>query len=85
MRYLYQKSQCRERFDILISLTNIRSDPLHDALRMFLVDGMSESTAMLVTDITKSNFSRGLATLNSVAQRIERVKEIDARGRKNAK
>lgn len=77
MNYLSQGLETEERFQLLLSLTKIRSDSQVNALRMYLVDGLSFSLSVSLNEITEPNFQRAMNRLEKVAGTIEKIKEID--------
>lgn len=78
MWYISKGSQSEARFDLLISLTGLRSESMRGALRDYLVRGIGSDNACELNSITnKANFDRDLAKLNAVAEIIEKIKEID--------
>ncbi|MDX1473342.1 MAG: PapB/FocB family fimbrial expression transcriptional regulator [Reinekea sp.] len=76
MKYLIQGGESAARFDLLISLTKLGENAV-SALRDHLVVGLDDSTAASLNGLNKSNFSRALATLNTAAETVEKIKEID--------
>ena len=70
---LLQGNECDERFEIILSLTSIRSKPMIKALHDYYVMGRVEE--MIVVDA--GNFNRAKYTMNVVAGKIERIKELD--------
>ena len=77
MKYLFQGNMNLERFNILISLTSIKSEDKINALKAHLVDGRSEVGSYTLNGVDGSNFREALNTLNSVAEKVEKIKEID--------
>ena len=77
MKYLSQGGESRARFDLLLSLTKISSEPLQDALSDYLVKGFGDCAAAAMNGVQLSNFNRALVTLNQVAATVERIKELD--------
>ena len=76
--YVYQGSESPERFDLLVSLTGLRSPSQIGALRDHLVKGVPLDTAMVLNGVTnKSNLERDLDKINDVATTVEKIKEID--------
>ena len=76
--YVYQGSESPERFDLLVSLTGLRSPSQIGALRDHLVKGVPLDGAMVMNEVTnKSNLERDLIKINDVATTIEKIKEID--------
>jgi hypothetical protein len=77
MNYLLAGSEPAARVELLLSLTRINSEDVKAALRDHLVKGVSDSNAIAIHGITKSNFSRALKRLNEVAAIVEQIKDID--------
>lgn len=77
MNYLSQGLETKERFQLLLSLTKIRSDNQVNALKYYLVDGLSFSLSASLNGITEPNFQRAINRLEEVASTIEKIKEID--------
>ena len=76
--YVYQGSESPERFDLLVSLTGLRSPSQIGALRDHLVKGVQLDAAMVMNDVTnKSNLERDLDKINDVAIIVEKIKELD--------
>ena len=76
--YVYQGSESPERFDLLVSLTGLRSQGQIGALRDHLVKGVPLDGAMVLNGVTnKSNLERDLDKINDIATIIEKIKEID--------
>jgi hypothetical protein len=77
MKYLAQGQESETRFNLILSATKISSEAVKGALHDHLVLGFSDSNAAQMNHIALSNFNRGLATLNAMAEIIEKVKEHD--------
>ena len=76
--YVYQGSESPERFDLLVSLTGLRSPSQIGALRDHLVNGVPLDAAMVMNEVTnKSNLERDLIKINDIATTVEKIKEID--------
>ena len=76
--YVYQGSESPERFDLLVSLTGLRSPSQIGALRDHLVKGVPLDGAMVLNGVTnKSNLERDLDKINDIATTVEKIKEID--------
>ena len=76
--YVYQGSESPERFELLVSLTGLRSPSQIGALRDHLVKGVPIEAAMVMNEITnKSNLERDLIKINDIATTVEKIKEID--------
>ena len=84
--YVYQGSESPERFELLVSLTGLRSPSQIGALRDHLVKGVPLDGAMVLNGVTnKSNLERDLDKINDVATTVEKIKEIDWEKFKNGK
>ena len=76
--YVYQGSESPERFELLVSLTGLRSPSQIGALLDHLVKGVPLDAAMALYGVTsKSNLERDLDKINDVATTVEKIKEID--------
>ena len=76
--YVYQGSESPERFELLVSLTGLRSQSQIGALREHLVKGVQLDAAMVMNEVTnKSNLERDLIKINDIATTVEKIKEID--------
>ena len=76
--YVYQGSESPERFDLLVSLTGLRSPSQIGAMRDYLVKGVPLDAAMVLNGVTnKSNLERDLDKINDIATTVEKIKEID--------
>ena len=84
--YVYQGSESPERFDLLVSLTGLRSPSQIGALRDYLVKGVPLDAAMVLNGVTnKSNLERDLDKVNDIATTVEKIKLIDWEKFKNGK
>ena len=71
MRFLTSGYVNQQRFDILISLTNIKEDSAtYSALKDHFVRGMNLNTAAEIEGLRVSNLMRSVAKLNEVAGKI---------------
>ena len=76
--YVFQGSECPERFDLLIGQTGLRSETQIAALRSHLVKGMSLEDAVEFHEIkSKSNLERDLDKVNQVAEFVVAIEELD--------
>ena len=76
--YVYRGSESPERFELLVSLTGLRSPSQIGALRDHLVKGVPLDGAMVLNGVTnKSNLERDLDKINDIATTVEKIKEID--------
>ena len=65
-RILESGSLNKKSFDLLLSLTSIRSEPLIKALKAYYVDGLTKSEAYTKFGVDKTIFSRKLPLIQSV-------------------
>jgi len=77
MRRLLQGGESAERFELLLSLTNIRSERIADALRDHLVAGMTVQAAAQIAGEPQPNVKRALVVLEQVADTVEKIKDLD--------
>ena len=76
--YVYQGSESPERFELLVSLTGLRSPSQIGALRDHLVKGVPLDATMVLYGVTnKSNLERDLIKINDIATTVEKIKLID--------
>lgn len=66
-----------ERFNLILSLTSIRSESQKEALFDYFVKGFCFSTCAAVAGITESNFQRAIDNVQSKDLIVEQIKEID--------
>lgn len=77
MNYLFRGEMNQERFNLLVSLTSIKSEDRINALKAFLCEAKSDESACLIYDVDPSNFRQSLKRLEKVAATVEQIKEID--------
>jgi hypothetical protein len=77
MNVLLKGGQSLKRLELLLQLTLIKSDNMKDALKSYLVDGLTESATASLHGVDRNNFVRALAKLNEKAQIVELIKEVD--------
>jgi hypothetical protein len=77
MNVLLQGGQSIKRLELLLQLTLIKSENMKDALKSYLVDGMTESAVAALHSVDRNNFIRTLSKLNEKAAIVESIKEID--------
>lgn len=76
--YVHSGMESPQRFELLVSLTGLRSENQICALRDHLVKGVPLEAVMVLYGITnKSNLERDLDKINDVATTVEKIKEID--------
>ncbi|MGB0858384.1 MAG: PapB/FocB family fimbrial expression transcriptional regulator [Pseudoalteromonas spongiae] len=77
MNYLFKGSQTQQRLDLLLSFCKIKSDDIKSALSDYLVRGIDKKSAAVLNGVPAPNFSRALSQLNSKAEVVEQIKELD--------
>lgn len=77
MRYLVVGGESKERLALLFKLTKISSEDIQAAIEDHLFKGHPENIAVMLNDVTRSNFIRALSRLNEVAGIVESIKELD--------
>jgi hypothetical protein len=77
MRRLLAGHESAERFDLLLSLTSIRSEGIQAAVRDHLVNGHAVASAAALNGELDKNVRRAIATLEQAADIVEKIKEID--------
>ena len=77
MRYLFKGMVEKEELNLLLSLTNIKSESMINALHAHFVDGIPTVRAAARFDVPLQNLHRAMARLNEVAQTVEKIKEIN--------
>ena len=76
MKYLVPGHESKQRVELLLKFTNIRSDNLKQSLMDHLVNGLPAQMAYAKHQVEQPNFSRALNKLNKVASLVEQAKEI---------
>jgi hypothetical protein len=69
--------ESRERVELMMGETGIRSERVKSAIIDHLVKGYPVAQAAIVNGETDSNVRRGLDVLERMADMVEKVKEID--------
>lgn len=77
MNYLIQGHESAARLELLLKLTKIESEDIKAALHDHLVRGFKASHAAQINNVQQQNFVRAYKKLNSIAQTIEQIKELD--------
>jgi hypothetical protein len=77
MNVLLKGGQSLKRVNLLLKLTQVKSEDMKSALKSYLVDGMSESAIAALHSVDRNNFIRTLSKLNDKAEIVESIKEID--------
>lgn len=85
MRHLIQGGHSQEQLDLLLKLTRISSEAVTDALRDYLVLGLSDSLAASANGVLLPNFTKALTSLNKTAEIVEGLIEIRVRHLKSVK
>jgi hypothetical protein len=66
----------KKSFELLLSLTGIRSVPLIKALKAYYVDGLTKSEAYTKYGVDKTIFSRKLPLIQSVFNTVIAFSEV---------
>lgn len=74
---MLQGFETKERLNLLLSLTNIRSDSQKSALEQHFVNGLNFEAAAAIAEITASNFKRVVDRVQEVDSIVEKIKDID--------
>lgn len=69
--------ESKERINLFIELTSIRSLPTIKALTAYYVDGLSAPRASARFGIALQNFHRAVNRLNNAARIVESIKDVD--------
>lgn len=77
MNYLLQGGESEQRFKHILSLTQITSEPIRDALYDYYVTGHSHGVASARNGVKGGNLSRNMEVIEAKAATIEAVKAID--------
>ncbi|MGB0895330.1 MAG: hypothetical protein ACPGUD_13055 [Parashewanella sp.] len=77
MKYLTQGHESKERIELLLKLTNIRSKAIKKSLISHFVDGVPARMAYVSQQVDQPNFARSKKRLESVASIVEEIKELD--------
>lgn len=75
MRYYIPGMESKERFELIMQLTNIQSESIYDAMYDHIVKGQDEAVAGMLVDA--SNLKRALKKFNHVLHLVEQIKQID--------
>lgn len=76
MIYLLRGGETKEKIDLLLSLTSIKSDDIKIALNHYYINGRTEAQASELAGVPKSNMVRAMKNLNGVAGIVEQLHEI---------
>ena len=76
MKYLSQGLESAEKVELLLQLTNIRSENIQMALVDHLVKNFSISDAAVINSCRQPNLTEALSSLNKVAEKVEKINEI---------
>jgi hypothetical protein len=77
MQKLIPGIESEKRVELLLELTDITSSGIKSAMVNHLTLGHPVETSALLSKVEPSNVSRGLASLNEVAEIVEKIKEHD--------
>jgi len=77
MNYLIQGNEDKEKIEILISNTSIKSANIIAAIIDHFCLNMTKSEAAILNNVKLGNLSRDIAKINHVAKGFERIKELD--------
>lgn len=77
MNYYIPGMEVKDKVDLVLSLTSIRSEPMVKAIHYHLVRGFNTNTASDLCSVDESNLKRSLRVYNEVLTAVEKIKEID--------
>lgn len=77
MKYLYKGSQSQERLDVLLSFGKSTSEDIKAALSDYLVRGIGKTNSATLNGVPGPNLTRALKRLETVAGKVEKIKELD--------
>lgn len=77
MQRLIPGIESEKRVELMLELTDITSSGIKSALVNHLTLGHPVETSALLSKVESSNVSRALASLNEVADIVEKIKELD--------
>lgn len=77
LKALHPGMEPRERVEMLLWFTSIKSPKIIRGLKLVLSDGFSQELAADTLSIPQGNLSRALSTLNECAEQVEKVKYFD--------
>lgn len=77
IRYLIQGCESKERFDLMLGLTSIRSENIIEALTDYYVKGYSQTLSFTVNNVKRDKFDRADKILNATAGMVEEIKAMD--------
>ena len=77
MQVLTQGLEPKERVELLFKLTKVKSENIQNALIDHLCQGLSGDNAAILNDVQRQNFNRALKRLNTIAEIVEKIKDID--------
>tara|TARA_B100001059_G_scaffold1670_1_gene1427 strand:+ start:4788 stop:5033 length:246 start_codon:yes stop_codon:yes gene_type:complete len=77
MRYIIKGSEPRERVEMLLKFTKIKSENMKAAIVDHYVNGLKEAHAALLNNVKQQNLNKALKRLNEMAGVVEEIKEYD--------
>jgi len=77
MNYLVQGMEDKRKIELLISCTSLDSEAMQGAFIDHFCRDMSKTDAALINNVKLPNLSRDIKILNVVAEKFERLKELD--------
>lgn len=75
--YLLQGFEKEAQINIIIGMTNTRSENVIDAMKDYFVKGHRVEDCIKMNGITDSNFSRAVKKLNEVAGQMHKYFELE--------
>ena len=82
MKYLVPGHESKQRVELLLKFTNIRSENIKQSLIDHLVNGLPSQMAYAKHEVEQPHFSRALSRLEKVAELIEEAKELERENKK---
>lgn len=76
MQHLFQGMLSKERLDILISLTSLRSPEVIKALEDHYVGNVAYNVSYILNGVDSSNFKRNCKLLNDVAHKVYLLNQL---------
>ncbi|MDW3058696.1 PapB/FocB family fimbrial expression transcriptional regulator [Vibrio sp. 1978] len=74
---MIQGMESKQRVELVLSLTKMRSEQQIEALLRYFVDGLNFSACAELAGITESNFQRAIDRVQAIDTTIEKIKELD--------
>ena len=85
MKYLLPGMESKERINLFLELTSIRSPETISALMAHFVDGLKAPRAAARYGIALQNFHRAASRLNNASHIVEKIKDIDWKNKSSEK